>query len=112
MYSPAPLMPTPPKGTPNGYSLLNPHKLLSCKPLDKRNTPAAATSSCVGRRHGLRWQLLNLPYQEALLVDELLVFGSVFEERWEEAEELLAVADQDPLHCQRLVGVCHKHLHS
>jgi hypothetical protein len=53
----------------------------------------------------LAGQLFDLPYQEALLVYELLVLGAVVEEVGQEAQQLLAVADQNALHRYRLVGV-------
>jgi hypothetical protein len=54
--------------------------------------------------------LLNLPDQEAFLVDELLVLGPVLEERGQEPQELLAVAHQYLLHRERLVWIGDKHL--
>jgi hypothetical protein len=58
----------------------------------------------------LRRQLLNLSYQKALLVNELLIFGTVLEESRQEAQKLLAVAYQNLLHRVRLVWVCDKDL--
>lgn len=60
--------------------------------------------------NGLRGHLLDLPDQKALLVDELLVFRAVFEECGEKAEKLFAVADENLLHCQGLVGVRYEYL--
>jgi hypothetical protein len=54
---------------------------------------------------GLRGQLLNLPYQEAFLVDELFVLGAVLEECRQEAQQLLAVTNQDLLYRVRLVWI-------
>jgi hypothetical protein len=54
---------------------------------------------------GLRGQLLNLPYQEALLVDELLVLRPVLQESRQETQELLTVANQNLLNCMRLVRI-------
>jgi hypothetical protein len=56
--------------------------------------------------------LLYLSDQKALFVDELLVLGAVLEEGREEAQELLAVADQDLLHRMRLVWVGDENLES
>jgi hypothetical protein len=60
----------------------------------------------------LRGQLLNLPYQEALLVDELFVLGAVLEESRQETQQLLTVANQNLLHRVGLVRIRNKDLES
>jgi hypothetical protein len=61
---------------------------------------------------GLRGQLFNLPYQEALLVDELFVLGTVLEESRQETQQLLTVANQNLLHCMGLIRIRDKNLES
>jgi hypothetical protein len=59
---------------------------------------------------GLRRQLFNLPYQEALLVDELFVLGAVLEESRKEAQEFLSVTNQNLLYRVGFVWIRNKDL--
>jgi len=54
--------------------------------------------------------LFNLPYQEAFLVDELVVLGAIFEKRGEKPQELFAVADENALDSDGFVRIRHKNL--
>lgn len=62
-------------------------------------------SSCCWWRHGLWWQLLDLPDQEALLVNKLLVLGAVLQKRRQKSKQLFTVADENFLYSHRLIGV-------
>ena len=61
-------------------------------------------------RYRCWWQLFNLPYQEAFLVDELVVLGAIFEKRGEKPQELFAVADENALDSDGFVRIRHKNL--
>jgi hypothetical protein len=62
--------------------------------LNRENVPSCRC----GRYDWCRRKLLNLADQEALLVYELLVLCAVVQERRQEAEQLVPIANQDPLH--------------
>ena len=57
------------------------------------------------RLDGRRWQHLDLPNQEALLVDELVVVRPFCKELRQEFQELLPIVDQNLLNGYRLVRV-------
>lgn len=51
-----------------------------------------------------------MPNQEALLVDELVVFRAVLEKGREKSQQLLAVADENPLDSNGFVRVGDEYL--
>lgn len=103
---------------PKGHSV----QISTCRPTSKtpvlHKPPNNQRDSIRGMLCRHRWSnrqrrhLLNLPDQEALLVDELFIFSAVLEERGQEAQKLLAIAHQYFLHRDGLVRVCHKHLNT
>lgn len=64
----------------------------------------------MGRFDGLLGQQLDLAHQEALLVGELVVIGTILKESGEEFQQAIPVVDQNPLHGHRFVRICDKDL--